>query len=371
MKKTKLIIIGLLIFTLGILQNSGTNGSATPSSEISAFSGVQNALAADPNAVAQLGNELICKGGTRDWIAFLSAVISYDDFVEYWRDIIGMPPAFVNSRYSANYCLFLDVDNLLNQVKKAREQVRKAFYACDPNADSFKKTYYKREAELFFLRKYINVSSGTIIPVNEQKVYDQLSAYYVLDKGAFTKDEIKQLFDQFKSKYAARMQSYIECKDPGWEDLMLKIRELRDNVKGGFGIKEAAETIKNSFNKVINTPLKRSGNFLGGLLDGKINGVSPLQAWGDIMQEVSRNAPNGYSFDQLNTATVTEQSRYDNAIAKATYLAQYEALYKNSSADIFSSIMDSLTGLEGIITKSFNYINQTTQCAKGLLDKAC
>ncbi len=335
------------------------------------ITGANVANAADPNAVAETGKELICKNGSRDWITFLSAVISYDDFVEYWRDIIGMPPAFINSRYSANYCLFLDVDNLLRQIKKAREQVRKAFYACDPNAESFKKNYYRLEVELFFLRKYVDVTSGQLIPLNENKLYNDLQEYFVIDKSFFSKEEIKVLYDKLLLKYKPRIDTYGNCSDPGWEDLILKLKELRDNVKSGFGIKDAAENIKKSFNKVINAPLKRTGNFLGGLMDAKINGIDPKLALSDLMGEINKNLPDGYTFDQLNKANLEDVSRYDNAVSKATYLAQYEGLYKNSSADIFTNIMGQLTTLEGIVTGTFNYINQTTQCTKGLLDKAC
>ena len=72
------------------------------------------------------GGEVLCRNGSRDWGNFISSVISYNGFIEYWNDILY--------RYNKNMCLYLDIDNLLKRIDKIREQIRKAFYVCDTSA---------------------------------------------------------------------------------------------------------------------------------------------------------------------------------------------------------------------------------------------
>lgn len=352
--KLKKIICSFLIF-LGFILNF--TSPLTVQAQSGSFSGTNG--------------ELTCRNASRDWLSFLSAVISYDDFVEYFRDITGWPPLFVNSRYTVNICMFMDIDNLLNQIKKVREQIRKAFYACDANVDKLKATYFRLEAELFFLRKYVRISDGTMAEVNPDEVLRDLNAYFVLDKRFLSADEMKTLFEQFKNKYQSRIKTYADCKDPTWESLLLKLTELKDHITGGLGIKSSAGNVANAFDKAINTPYQRTGNVLGGLLDAKINDVEPWQALSDIGAKLKEQFPKGFTFEQLQAAQREDLIRYNDAISRESYLAQYDVLYRQSSGEIVKSVLDRLEYLQSSLKNTFPFINQTIQCTKGILDKAC
>ena len=126
-----------------------------------------------PVALAQTGGfngnggEVFCRNGSRDWGNFISSVISYNGFIEYWNDILY--------RYNKNVCLYMDIDNLLKRIDKTREQIRKAFYVCDASAPKLRDTYYELEAELFFLREYVGFDdNGTMFFVSEKKINKDL-----------------------------------------------------------------------------------------------------------------------------------------------------------------------------------------------------
>lgn len=310
------------------------------------------------------GNNSSCSSiADRDWATFLASVISYDDFVEYWKDILV--------RYNTNSCLYLDIDNLLQQITKVRAQVRQSFYACDARSQGLKEQYYKLEAELFFLRKYINPSKGTLLVASDQQVFNQLRDYFVINKNFLSEDDAKALFEQFKAKYANRLTAYQNCSDATWVNIIQKWNELKSNVESGFGAKSAAESINQKWEAVSNIPIKRSGDFLGGLLDARINGVTPEAAFSDILNDLKKNLPNGVSFDQVQLAQDREQARYQTDLEKADYLTQYEHLYKASSGEAVTSILGKLTTLESTITGTYPFINQTYQCTKGILDRSC
>src|SRR5262249_25140524 len=145
------------------------------------------------------GKELICRTGSRDWGSFISSVISYDDFNEYFKDL------FV--RYSANICLYTDIDSVQTKIKKVREQIRKAFFVCDPNANKLKRTYYELQAELFFLRKFVDMKNGQMLVVPDQEVIKQLKSYFVINKNFLSNEDIQKLFDKFKQKYGEKTKT--------------------------------------------------------------------------------------------------------------------------------------------------------------------
>ncbi len=326
-----------------------------------------------PAAYAQTGDAsgqggaVMCRNGARDWGNFLSAVISYDGFVEYWKDILV--------RYNANMCLYLDIDNLLNRIEKARTQIRNAFYICDSRAPKLAKTYHELEAELYFLRKYVEVGNGNILINSEKGVSNDFINYFVYDKNFFSLEESRVLLEKFISKYKARQETYKNCSDPTWGNLIAKWNEFKENLGGFAAVKEAAESITKKWDKIVNTPFKRTGGMFGGFLDAKINGLDPETAWSDIAGELDKNtpkgAPSGFTFDQFKAATASESARYNDQLTRTQYLAQYQQLYQESSDSIVKEIIDRVNYLEQSIISTFPFIDQTAQCTKGVLDKVC
>ncbi len=309
------------------------------------------------------GGAVYCRNGARDYGNFLSAVISYNGFVEYWKDILV--------RYNANMCLYLDIDSLLTRIDKARQLIRNAFYNCDSNAQKLAKTYYQLDAELFFLRNYVDVSNGNILIKSEKGVTNDFISYYVNDKGFFTTDEAQTLLQQFISKYQARMDSYLNCQDPTWGNLIAKWNEFKSNLGGFTAVQESVEQINKSWDNAINTPFKRTGGLLGGLLDVKINDLDPATAWSDISTQLKNNSPSGFTFNQFQAAQTADAAYHDDVLSRTTYLGQYQQLYQNGTADITQAIIDRVNYLDNSIVGTYDYIDKTAQCTKGIVEKVC
>ncbi len=319
----------------------------------------QSALA-QSGGLSGTGNELVCRGD-REYSAFLSSVVSYDGFVEYWKDILV--------RYNSNICLYNDVDNILKQLTKARTQIRKAFYTCDTSAPKLTNTYYKLEAELYFLRKYMNVEKDQITFASDKQVQNEMKDYFVLNKSFFSDEQVAKLYNSFKAKYATHQEAYAQCKDPTWTNLIQKWNEVKGTIGGAAN--EFKQTVSKRWDRAINTPLLRTGNLLGGLVDFKINGLDPETALSEITADLKKKFPSGYTFPQLNAAKSADQTRAKNQISRTTYLSQYEFQYRETSADITENIIYRLKLLQSFIVGSYKPINQTYQCTASIVNKSC
>lgn len=359
--KTKKILaiilsLGILFTQTALAQNTPNYGANPPGS-----------VPQDPNGTggyspSGTGTELACRGD-RDWSTFISSVLSYDGFKEYWKDI------FV--RYNTNICQYQDIDSLLNRIDKVREQIRKAFYTC---ADTrlLKDTYYKLQAELFFLRKYIKTDYSNFVETNPEWVRNDLRRYFVINKSYFSDDQIDILYQQFQEKYKGKLETYKNCKDPGWQDLVNKWNEFKDSVAGmGPSIKEAGSSISKKWDNMANTPMKGSGSLIGGFLDARVNDLPPLEGLQQIADELKKNRPEGFTFQELRAAQTLNTQKYNEKLLEQSYLTQYQTLYSETSDTFTGAMMKQLYNLDNAIQQSFIYQNQTIQCVKGINYKQC
>lgn len=309
------------------------------------------------------GKELFCQ---RDWATFISAVISYDSFTEYWRDMFY--------RYNKNICYYMDIDNVLQQIEKAQEQIRNAFYNCNSQrAEQLKTRYYELEAELFFLRNFVDISKSEIKTIPDKKVYEELRSNFVIGKSYFTEEKAKQLFEQFKQKYGKRVATtYKECSDPGLEALTKKFKELKTSFQN-MASGKTGTSLKEYWNKSLNTPIKRTGNFLGGVLDARINGLTPKQAADAIYKEIQKSLPPNTepTLDAVQNAITKENEDYAAKVEKASLLAEYEALYKNGIDNMAKDFEEKLKQLDSIIKGTYPALEALKDCSKKAKDKQC
>jgi hypothetical protein len=333
------------------------------------------------------GKEVICE---RDWSTFLSSIISYDGFVEYWKDIIY--------RYNKNICYYMDIDRVLKKLKKAREQIRKAFYSCDSaRAADLKQTYYELEAELFFLRNFVDIGTTEIKNADDKKVYEALRKKFYINKSYFTEEKVKELFEKFKNKYASRVTvTYKECKDMGLTALSKKWESLVENFKS---MGATGKSIKEQWEKSLNTPIKRTGGFLKGYLDIRLGGLPPKKAVDQIYKELKsqyetslkRYNPKkvqksleqnqeqeeqeesgiGPSLEELQNAIITNDENYVKKVKKANLMAKYEALYKHGADEIAKDFKEKLEELNEIIQNTYPIFENLQKCSKKTADKQC
>lgn len=301
-----------------------------------------------------------------DFITFLSALVSYDDFIEYWKDIFY--------RYNANICHYSDIDNLMTRINKVRVQIRKAFFTCG-NTGQLKDTYYELEAELYYLRKYIDAGNGNFKVANDTKVYNDLRGYFVLNKSWLTKDKAKKLFDSFKEKYSTKLTTYRECKDPGLQALVDKWNEFKANLGGiGPAMKQASDSITKNWNRMKNTPFGSgiSAEFSVGFSDLRQNQIPPRQDFQQTADELTKDPSAGPpTYDQLLVAQSVKNVSYNYNFQQANYLATYQQLYYETADQFSNDISSILDTLKQIIQSSFRYQNQTIQCVGSLNKKQC
>ena len=322
-------------------------------------------LATPPLVSAQTGDmsgnggAVFCRNGARDYSNFASSIISYDGFVEYWKDII--------ERYNSNICVYNDIESLLNRINKTRTLIRKAFYTCDASASKLAHTYDELEAELFFLRKYVTFSSnGQTWFKTDDEIKNAFMAYVVDNKKIFTSRELAEpLFQRILAKYKSRQDAYTNCKDPTWTNLIDKWNEFVDTAGGLGEVKKSGATL-DAAAADLNKPIA-----FGSLFEFKINGLPPEESLNEILKELKKNTPQGVTFEEAKLAADQEKNRYQGALERLTYLNQYKVQYQNVSGELLKEIINRLGQLQDIIMDTFPFIGQAKQCTKGLLDKTC
>lgn len=308
------------------------------------------------------GQPIACDG-YRDWSTFISSTISYDGFVEYWDDILV--------RYNTNICHYTDIDGLLKRITKVRKQIRNAFYAC-ADTTQMKKTYYELEAELFFLRNYIDTENGSFIVVSDEKVTNDMRDFFVLNKGFFTDQEILELVDRFKARYSGKLKTYQNCTDPTWGALVEKWNQFKEDAGGiAPAVSQAKESFEKRWDRVEKTPWRRGDDFFGDFVDVRVNGLPAKDGFAQIGEALEESLPEGYTFEQLEAAKVESDKLYNYQAQEQLYLAQYQAQYSESSDQLTKNVLARLALLQNIITETFPYQNQTIQCTKSINDKQC
>lgn len=308
------------------------------------------------------GQSVICRGD-RDWGTFISATLSYDDFSEYWKDILV--------RYNTNICHYTDIDNLLRRLTTVRKQIRNAFYSCS-NTASLKKTYYELEAELFFLRKYVDADNGTFLVNDDQKIINEMRDYFVINKGFFSDQEILDLFDRFKARYQARLDAYENCEDPSWSALVTKWNQFRETA-GGItpAIEQAGESFERRWDRVERTPWRRGGDYYAGFIDARVNGLPAEEGIDQIGQYLEEQLPEGYTFSQLQAAQEISNQNLNYLTLEQTYLAQYQAQYGESSDTFVGRVIERMSLLQDVIESTIPFQNQTIQCTQSINNKQC
>ncbi len=316
------------------------------------------ALSADINQ-NNIINTVLCE---RDWLGYMSSVISYTDFTETWKDI------FV--RYNMNKCWYSDIENVLKQLDNVGDQLRKAFYACSPNSEAISKQYHELEAELMFLRNFVDFSEGKPTKISQEKVLQNLRNEFVLDKVIYTDDELKALFDKFLKKYANRYtKTYLECIDPGLAQLVKKWDQMVRTIKemGSQTQKMAAD-----WNKMINTPLKRTQPFIDNTLSARLSKLPILFSPDQILTQIQKSSggfePTIGEFQQKVSQT---QEDYAKKVTQTVISAQYESLYKNAGDSMALEMEAKLKELNTTIKDTYLPIENLTKCAKTTDERQC
>jgi uncharacterized protein YeeX (DUF496 family) len=310
------------------------------------------------------GQQLICRGD-RDFATFMSAIVSYDGFVEYWEDILV--------RYNRNICHYQDIDSLLQRLTKVRKQLRSAFYAC-ADTKKLKETYYELETMLYYLRAAVEYDPVTreYSIKEDQKVINGLKDFFVYNSDDFTKEKTIELFEKFKEKYGSRMDAYTNCQDGDWRLLIEKWNEFKESAGGiGPALKQAKESAEKKWTKLSKSAEGLSDMKIMDKFGANINGLPAEEGWAAIAEEFKENLPNGATFEQLRaTQEQSAKSREYDEIS-IEYEEQYSTRYRETSDEFARLIENRLIKLNEIIQLTYPYQNQTIHCVKNIKNKQC
>jgi len=333
------------------------------------------------------GQSVACRGerdfataGVTIWNQFMDPM----DFFEYWNDI--------TVRYFRNFCYYEDIYSLIKRIDKARTQIRKAFYDC-AMTEGLKITYYELEAELYFLRHYVDENDYYIKPIDED--------WYKFTSGIYgERDNRVKLFNKFHARYTNRLETYKECKDPGIENMIATYNSDMDYLKqtvANFkkGISQKASRLAKTASSLWNSI--KTGEYLSNLVEVRINGMSCpvlgyltaptkseedkekkeekrqecLVAVDQLLVELRRQMPGSVTVYDLQDAYNQIKHESERIKEETVSMAEFEFKYKDSSDNMLDQFTGRLDGLKQTIQDTYAPETQTINCVKFIGKSQC
>lgn len=304
------------------------------------------------------------------WGDFVVHGLSYVDWWENWVDI-----------FARNACQRDDIMSLQDQLEKLRQQIREKIYTCnDEGLDDLTAAEGRLQMELMYVRLVVDSDTERatgephdILKRNRVRIYRELYEDFVDSRKLFGESYFNEIFLQLESKYRERLQDYLVCSDPTWEELSQKWNTFVDHAAG---ITPAWDRLEQGaltqWKRVKDAPAERTGNFLGGFLDIKLNGLQPKQSLQDIIQKFQENAPGGAaSYLDVLAQADAERFRYRFEEDAVKRLARYEALYRHGSDDATRSFVERMALLNTVLKESFPLLENLHQCVADVAAKQC
>ncbi len=318
-----------------------------------------NFAAAQSESEIEISIETTCFD---EWDTFISSTLSITEFKEYWKDILA--------RYNQNVCYYMDIETVLKQIDTTRSQLRTAILGCKTQqVIPLKKKYYELEMEVTYLRNFVSFSDKKGKLISEEKVYKELKATYVDKNPIFTDEEFKNLFNKYKSKYQSRLLStYSKCQDASIKKLVDKWNQLVETVKG---IQADAKSIKEDFDKAINTPPTATRGFITDLQNFRLESIAPIKNPTEIFNDTVKKTGAEPTLDQLQVSVTQTTQEYSQTVQRASLVAEYEALYKHGGDSMAASYEKILIEFNKVIEDTYKPLEDLKQCAKKSADRQC
>lgn len=297
----------------------------------------------------------------QEWRLFLKPFMGWSNFDDYWGD------------FRRNYCQYLEIEDVREELLASRALMRDAIYKCDFNTvQSEKKNYYKLEAELWYLRNFISTKEEANVPKNEAIVKSEMKSYFVNELKILGEDQTNEYFAEFQEKYATSFEKYKDCKDDiAWQDVKNKAIEVWETIKTNSKTtwekeRKAAKTRREEDKEKEEDKGAKEGSssgFWSKLIkehtDVEINQKEPKKGLDEIIEkfeefttgdkEAGKFKP---SFSDVLRYQQQEEMRFDLDIASAQRKASYELLYKNTGDSIAKEFDKKLLRLNSVIEET-------------------
>lgn len=305
----------------------------------------------------------------RDWDIFISAVLSYEGFLEYWKDI-----------FSRNVCHQADIDALISKIDKVLGQIRDSFYVCDYNKiDSLRRLYYDLEVELMYVRSVVETDlelygwfKDINQPIAEREVYNKLHEYFVLRKAWYSKESFDTLYKKLQAKYKDRIPLYKECEDATWLELSERWNRFVSTLAGIAPATENLKTaVEKKVSKILRSPPGKVGQYLGGTFGILLNQREPKKVLAEIFAELQKNLPTGVTFSDIQAGIAQEENRFAASLEEVDMLARYQSLYRDSSDEAVKQMVLKVRKLNQTVQDTLPVLNSVAQCAATVSAKQC
>lgn len=345
-----------------------------------------------------------CVSGLRQ---FLAAGLGYQSLKDYFRDFVLWP-----SHYA-------DVASVQEQLNRTRYAVIAAFLRCDTDRlKSVTEAYYRLEAELYFVRHFVDTEGGflhilTENPGDRQKFMNDMVGYLFLLKPAENREKEKALFsgyfDLFEAKYRSRAKSYANPQgDSIFDELAVKFEKLIDTfasfkslgtelaalgdetiVEGavslydaasavyentGGALKKTLDAIVSKFDACVETPDSRY--CLTGENVEKEGGIFAGTEFERFIQNFTRGGKK--SFQDVMVAVEQQELRRTQDLDRAEMLARYEMLYGQVSGSGLPALISQMDTLLSVLSDgskkvpgSLEPLSALQQCAAEVHNRQC
>lgn len=336
------------------------------------------------------------------WGTFVQDGISFGDFASNWADI-----------FVRNSCQRDDISGVQGAIDNLQHQLQQKIFSCQTAAvTTLSAKIHEAQFELEYLRNMMNTDEenpstdgAKAVVRSPAALADLMRESTLVKNNLISSAQFSQFFAKFQAKYADRVSAYTDCKDSSWDDLRLAWNQFADTWAGLSPAWKKTEKIITSKVDALTSPTGRSGNFLSGLLDIRLNNLAPQQTLTDIANQVKKYGGSGKSGtggsngqtapgssatgsggngDLASTLSAAGQD-YDryidekSAINEKTY---YETLYKQFGDTAGATMLKELAGeekdgkkiyrgLNDIISDTLPIADQVRACVKAIGDKQC
>ncbi len=329
--------------------------------------------------------------GNLDFILFLNASIFADGFseglIEPFKDVINR-----------NACHSLDVLGLINQRDKIRSQIRDAFLTCNTQKlPALEQAYNEVNAEIYYVRHLVDAGVVASLPfdvLNTRKIQveggKEVSEFFYpteklaaemrekyVETNKISADKFTLFFSNLEYKYRDRKNSYVICENSSWQAVAEKWEEFIETA-GGItpawndlekGVQQKAEGIAEAATDGSFT------DFLGGIVQFKVNNLDPAKGFDEISQNLSQYVPKGSSDiasqSSLLSAVQSSGQSFDVKKMREEMAANIEAEYKTVSDATVKLFVDELNNWEQILADSLKPLDGIYQKTECIADKQC
>ena len=218
-----------------------------------------------------------------NWNAVVQNSVSFNEFTATWSDVL-----------TKNSCQQGDIFLIHELVTQAQEQLRKKIFSCQTKGiTELVAKIHDLQFELEYVRHVVDTDDEKPAPEGSkalvkspEKIKQLLQKSVVVERKLISAERFGKLFEEFEKKYADKLDGYTNCKS-SWDELTTAWNDFADSWGGLAPAWKKLKKNTEAKSQALNTPVGRSGEFLDGFLDVKLNNLKPQQGISAIARSSS------------------------------------------------------------------------------------